>query len=159
KEPWPCQPWGRFTECRGQSAGERAASLGSPVFEKPTRLCLATAKPAKRGAGSRAAQIRLNAHKVVLLFAPSSAMTILSLPTDTDQQLTIGALMPHSRSAKKNLRKSEKRRAQNRAVKKSIKTQIKRVLEVAKTDALDVLRKEYNLAAKRLDKAAARRIV
>jgi small subunit ribosomal protein S20 len=67
--------------------------------------------------------------------------------------------MPHSRSAKKNLRKSEKRRAQNRAVKKSIKTQIKRVLEVAKTDALDVLRKEYNLAAKRLDKAAARRIV
>ena len=33
--------------------------------------------------------------------------------------------MPHTRSAKKNLRKTEKRRLHNRAIKKAIKTQIK----------------------------------
>lgn len=67
--------------------------------------------------------------------------------------------MPHTRSAKRHLRKSEKQRLQNRAIKKSIKTQIKRVLEVAQGTNLDELRQEYNLAAKKLDKAAAKRVV
>jgi small subunit ribosomal protein S20 len=66
--------------------------------------------------------------------------------------------MPHTRSAKKNLRKSEKRRLHNRAVKKDIKTQIKRFL-TALDGPLDQLQKEYNLAAKKLDKAAAKRVV
>jgi small subunit ribosomal protein S20 len=66
--------------------------------------------------------------------------------------------MPHTRSAKKNLRKSEKRRLHNRAVKKDIKTQIKSFLEALK-GPLDQLQKEYNSAAKKLDKAAAKRIV
>jgi small subunit ribosomal protein S20 len=57
------------------------------------------------------------------------------------------------------LKKSEKQRLQNRAVKKAIKTQIKKVLETAKSGAADQLHKEYNLAAKKLDKAAARRVV
>lgn len=66
--------------------------------------------------------------------------------------------MPHTRSAKKNLRKSEKRRLHNRSTKRAIKTQVKRFLE-ALEGPLDALQKEYNLAAKRLDKAAAKRII
>ena len=66
--------------------------------------------------------------------------------------------MPHTRSAKKNLRKSEKRRLHNRAVKKDIKTQIKSFL-AAVDGPVDQLQKEFNLTAKKLDKAAAKRIV
>ena len=66
--------------------------------------------------------------------------------------------MPHTRSAKKSLRKDEKRRRHSRAVKKDIKTQIKKVLD-ADTGSVEQLRAEYNLAAKKLDKAAAKRIV
>jgi small subunit ribosomal protein S20 len=67
--------------------------------------------------------------------------------------------MPHTKSAKKNLRKSEKRRLHNRAIKRDVKTQLKQFTEAADDDAIDALRKEYNLAAKKLDKAAARRII
>ncbi|HEY7329419.1 MAG TPA: 30S ribosomal protein S20 [Gemmataceae bacterium] len=66
--------------------------------------------------------------------------------------------MPHTRSAKKNLRKSDKRRLHNRAVKKDIKTQIKSFLS-ALDGPVDQLQKEFNLTAKKLDKAAAKRIV
>ncbi len=66
--------------------------------------------------------------------------------------------MPHTHSAKKNLRKSEKRRLHNRAVKRTIKTHLKRFL-AALDGPVDALRTEYNLAAKKLDKAAARRII
>lgn len=67
--------------------------------------------------------------------------------------------MPHTSSAKKNLRKSEKRRLHNRSVKSALRTQLKKVLAAAKTGTLDDLKKEYNLAAKKLDKAAAKRII
>ncbi len=67
--------------------------------------------------------------------------------------------MPHTRSAKKNLRKTEKRRLHNRAIKKAIKTQLKKVMEVAEGGAPEQLRTEYNLAAKKLDKAAAKRVI
>lgn len=66
--------------------------------------------------------------------------------------------MPHTRSAKKNLRKSEKRRLANRAVKRSLKTYIKR-FEAAVEGPVEKLREEYNLAAKKLDKAAAKRVI
>jgi small subunit ribosomal protein S20 len=66
--------------------------------------------------------------------------------------------MPHTRSAKKNLRKSEKRRLSNRAVIKSLKTQIKKVTAAAE-GSVEGLQKEYNLAAKKLDKAAAKNII
>lgn len=66
--------------------------------------------------------------------------------------------MPHTTSAKKHIRKSEKRRRVNRVVKKDIKLSLKSF-----TDAIDgplaVLREEYNKAAKQLDKAAARRTI
>jgi small subunit ribosomal protein S20 len=70
-----------------------------------------------------------------------------------------GEAMPHTRSAKKRLRQYEKRRMRNRATKAAIKTQLKTVLAVAKQGTLDQLRQEFNLAAKKLDKAAARRVV
>ena len=69
--------------------------------------------------------------------------------------------MPHTKSAKKHQRQSEKRRMANRATKKALKTQIKR-FEAAATateGTPDKLQAEYNLAAKKLDKAAARRII
>jgi small subunit ribosomal protein S20 len=67
--------------------------------------------------------------------------------------------MPHTRSARKQLRKAEKRRLHNRAIKKSIKTQIKRVAAAAEGDNLEQLKKEHVLAVKKLDKAAAKRVV
>jgi len=68
--------------------------------------------------------------------------------------------MPHTSSAKKSLRQNAKRRAHNRAIKKGLKLQIKAVLAAAETSSsTDELRKEYNLAAKKLDKAAAKRVI
>jgi small subunit ribosomal protein S20 len=66
--------------------------------------------------------------------------------------------MPHTSSAKKRLRQTEKRRLHNRSVKKAIKTQLKK-FEAAVNGPVDLLRKEYDLAAKKLDKAAAKRVV
>ena len=67
--------------------------------------------------------------------------------------------MPHTTSAKKRLRQNAKRRDRNRAAKSAIKTQLKRVLEVAKKGSFEELQTEYNLAAKRLDRAAAKRVI
>lgn len=67
--------------------------------------------------------------------------------------------MPHTRSAKKQHRKSEKRRLHNRVTKKAIKNEIKKFLEVAEEGNVDQLRAEYKVAVKKLDKAAARRII
>ena len=66
--------------------------------------------------------------------------------------------MPHTRSARKNLRKSTKRRLHNRAVKKDLKAQIKKVL-AAEAGSVEDLRKEFQVAAKKLDKAAAKRVI
>jgi small subunit ribosomal protein S20 len=66
--------------------------------------------------------------------------------------------MPHTRSAKKNVRKSLKRKLHNRAVMKDVKVQLKE-FDAALDGPLDELKKQYSLAAKRLDKAAARRVI
>jgi small subunit ribosomal protein S20 len=67
--------------------------------------------------------------------------------------------MPHTRSARKRLRQNKNRRLANRAAKSAIKTQIKKVLAVAQSGSSEELTKEYRLAAKKLDKAAAKRVV
>src|SRR5262245_60442420 len=67
--------------------------------------------------------------------------------------------MPHTRSAKRRLRKNEKRRLHHPAIKKRVKTKVKKVLARAKEGPVDQLRKEYNLAAKKLDRAAAKRVI
>jgi small subunit ribosomal protein S20 len=67
--------------------------------------------------------------------------------------------MPHTRSAKKSVRRIAARNLRNRAAKKAIKTQIKTVMETAKSGTAEKLQAEYNLAAKRLDKAAAKNVI
>jgi small subunit ribosomal protein S20 len=66
--------------------------------------------------------------------------------------------MAHTSSAEKRLRQTEKRRAHNRTVKKAIKAEIKKFLAAVK-DAPATAADALKAVAKRLDKAAARRIV
>jgi small subunit ribosomal protein S20 len=66
--------------------------------------------------------------------------------------------MPHTRSAKKRLRQNAKRRLHNREQKKAIKTQLKR-FQAAASGPIQQLRKEFIVAVKKLDKAAAKRVV
>ncbi|CAN5348996.1 30S ribosomal protein S20 [soil metagenome] len=67
--------------------------------------------------------------------------------------------MPHTLAAAKYLRKTEKRRLRNRSVKKAIKVQIKKFMDVAKTGNIEDLQKELIATTKKLDKAAAKRVV
>jgi small subunit ribosomal protein S20 len=67
--------------------------------------------------------------------------------------------MPHTTSAKKRLKQNAKRRESNRMAKKAIRTQIKKLMDVAAKGTLEQLQEEYNLAAKKLDKAASKRVI
>lgn len=66
--------------------------------------------------------------------------------------------MPHTPSAKKHLRKSEKARLRNRATVRTIRTFLKR-FDAAVDGPIEKLQEEYNLAATKLDKAAARGVI
>jgi small subunit ribosomal protein S20 len=65
--------------------------------------------------------------------------------------------MAHTRSAEKRLRQNEKRRLRNRAAKKVIKLQVKKFLAAVGGDGDAAA--EFKLAVKKLDKAAAKRVV
>jgi small subunit ribosomal protein S20 len=69
--------------------------------------------------------------------------------------------MPHLKSGKKRLRQNIKRREHNRATKKALKKQLKAVFEVAenKQSTVEQLKKEATSAVKKLDKAAAKRVI
>ena len=67
--------------------------------------------------------------------------------------------MPHTSSAKKRLRQTQKRRMRNRNVKKEVKTRLKEVLTTAPTASGDQLRDAVRLAVKKLDQAAAKGVV
>jgi len=67
--------------------------------------------------------------------------------------------MPHTKSAKKSLRQDEKRRARNRAVKKALKTQLKKFAGTVTDGTAEQKQAEFIAAVKRLDKAAARRVI
>jgi small subunit ribosomal protein S20 len=67
--------------------------------------------------------------------------------------------MPHTKSAKKRLRQNIKRRQHNRSVKRTLKTYIKRVEDAAEQKDLEKLQTEFRTAVRKLDQAAARRIV
>jgi small subunit ribosomal protein S20 len=67
--------------------------------------------------------------------------------------------MPHTPSAKKSLRQTAKRRLRNRTAKKAIKIQVKKLIEPAKDATLDQLKVDLKLAIKKLDKAAAKRVI
>jgi small subunit ribosomal protein S20 len=70
-----------------------------------------------------------------------------------------GSAMPHTPSAKKSLRKNAIRRLQNRAAKKSIKIQVKKLTEPADDATPDKLQTELKVAIRKLDKAAAKRVI
>lgn len=67
--------------------------------------------------------------------------------------------MPHTRSAKKRLRKADRARLRNRAAMRTIKTYLKRVNKAAEEDTLEALQAECKNAIKLLDKAAARNVM
>jgi small subunit ribosomal protein S20 len=69
--------------------------------------------------------------------------------------------MPHLKSAKKRMRQTLKRREHNRAVKKALKRQLKTVFEMANDKAAnpEQIKKEVTAAVKKLDKAAAKRVI
>ena len=67
--------------------------------------------------------------------------------------------MAHTRSAEKHQRQSEKRRLRNKATQRAIKKQVRNVLESAQAGPADQLRKDFVLAVKKLDKAAAKRVI
>jgi small subunit ribosomal protein S20 len=67
--------------------------------------------------------------------------------------------MPHTKSAKKSLRQDQKRRDRNRAVKKGLKTEIKKFLTAVKVGNMESAKTEFVACIKKLDKAAARRVI
>lgn len=67
--------------------------------------------------------------------------------------------MAHIKSAEKRHRQDEKRRLRNRAAKKAIKVQIKDLIAAVKAGHPDEVQKEFRSAVKKLDKAAAKRVV
>ena len=67
--------------------------------------------------------------------------------------------MPHTSSAEKRQRQYEKRRLRNKSRIRAIKKQLKSFSDVVKTGTAEELQNEYNLAVKKLDRAAARRTI
>ena len=67
--------------------------------------------------------------------------------------------MPTTKSAKKRLRQSLERRTQNRAVKSTVKTQVRKVREAVQAGDIAKAEAELRLAAKRLDRAGAKRVI
>ena len=67
--------------------------------------------------------------------------------------------MPNSISAKKRLRQNLVRRARNRAQKSVLKSQVRKVRDAIAAGNVEIGETEFRLAAKRLDKAAAKGVV
>ena len=67
--------------------------------------------------------------------------------------------MPHTQSAKKHLRQTEKLRRYNRATKKTLKEHVKKFLEAVEGGTPEQKAAEFKAAVKKLDKAAARKVI
>jgi small subunit ribosomal protein S20 len=67
--------------------------------------------------------------------------------------------MPTTKSAKKRLRQSLERRARNRAARSALKTQSRKVRELAASGDAAQGNAELRVMAKKLDKAAARKVI
>jgi small subunit ribosomal protein S20 len=65
----------------------------------------------------------------------------------------------HTKSAKKHHRQSLERRAKNRASKSAIKTQIRKVRAAVAAGDLTLAETEFRQAAKKLDRAGAKRVI
>jgi small subunit ribosomal protein S20 len=67
--------------------------------------------------------------------------------------------MPNLTSAKKRLKQSKVRNERNRATKRSIHTEYKKVLEAVKAGNVEQAETELRTVAKKVDKAAAKRVI
>jgi small subunit ribosomal protein S20 len=67
--------------------------------------------------------------------------------------------MPHTPSAKKALRQDAKRNARNKAAKKAIKVGIKKLQAAVKDGTAEQKAAEFKAVIKKLDKAAARKVI
>ena len=67
--------------------------------------------------------------------------------------------MPNTASAKKRLRQNETLRSRNRSIKSAVRTQMKKVRVAVKAGELEKAEEEFRLAAKKLDRAGARRVM
>jgi small subunit ribosomal protein S20 len=78
---------------------------------------------------------------------------------ESQADFSSGEQMPHTPSAKKRLRQGAKRREHNLEVTKEIKIQTKKFLRAVQGGDKAAAQQEYVACAKKLDKAAARRII
>ena len=67
--------------------------------------------------------------------------------------------MPTTNSAKKRLRQSLERRTKNRAAKSAVKTQVRKVRQAIAAGDVGTAETELRLAAKKLDRAGAKRVI
>lgn len=67
--------------------------------------------------------------------------------------------MPTTASAKKRLRQNFKRRAHNRSVKSALKSHIRKVREAVKAGDIETAEQHFRMTARRLDHAAAHRVI
>ena len=67
--------------------------------------------------------------------------------------------MPNTASSKKRLRQNEKLRLRNRSVKSALRTQLGKVREAVEAGDIDTSEAQFRLAAKKLDQAAAGRVI
>jgi small subunit ribosomal protein S20 len=67
--------------------------------------------------------------------------------------------MPNTKSAKKQLRQDEERRARNRSLRSELRTQCRKVREAIKTANVGQAEAEFRVAAKKLDRAGVRNII
>ncbi len=67
--------------------------------------------------------------------------------------------MPRTRSAKKHLRESGKRTLRNKSVKSAVKTQLKKVISAVGEKDAERANAELKAAYKKLDQAAAKRVI
>ncbi len=67
--------------------------------------------------------------------------------------------MPNTKSAKKRLRQNEKLRTDNRAKRSALRLQVRKVRNAAEAGDVEQSEAEFRLVAKKLDRAAASRLI
>jgi small subunit ribosomal protein S20 len=67
--------------------------------------------------------------------------------------------MPNNSSSEKRLRQNKVRRDRNKSIKSAMKTQVKKVLEAANAGDIEKAETEFKDAARKLDRAGAKKVI
>lgn len=67
--------------------------------------------------------------------------------------------MPNNPSSEKRLRQNKVRQSRNKSIKSAMKTQMKKVVTAAEAGDIETAEAEFKLAAKKLDRAGAKRVI